>query len=119
MDYLAYSQYTANQRSTDIDDAFVQSMVPAVREALDRLDILAFVHQSDSWPVGMEDDGIRPVDHPYRDEVDSIFKQIYREHRFDILPQVNQPLLIELVGPPDDRLLQLSRAVEQRAGLSS
>ena len=81
--------------------------------------ILAFVPQSDSWPVGMEDDGIRPVDHPYRDEVDSIFKQIYREHRFDILPQVNPPLLIELVGPPDDRLLQLSRAVEQRAGLSS
>jgi hypothetical protein len=80
---------------------------------------MTFVPQSDSWPVGMEDDGIRPVDHPYRDEVDSIFKQIDREHRFDILPQVNPPLLIELVGPPDDRLLQLSRAVEQRAGLSS
>jgi hypothetical protein len=119
VDYLAYPQYTANQRSTDIDDAFVQSMVPAVREALDRLDILAFVPQSDSRPVGMEDDGIRPVDHPNRTDVDAIFKQIYREKRFNILPQVNPPLLIELVGPPEERLLQLSHAVEQRADLSS
>jgi hypothetical protein len=116
VDYLAYSQYTANQRSTDIDDAFVQSMVPAVREALD---ILAFVPQSDSWPVGMEDDGIRPVDQPYRADVDAIFKQIYRDSRFNIMPLVNSPLLIELVGTPEERLRQLSDAVEKRAGLSS
>ena len=51
-------------RHSDIDEAFVLSMVPAVREALDRLDSLAFVPQSDRWPVGMEDDGIRPVTTP-------------------------------------------------------
>ena len=113
VDYIAYSQYTANQRSTDIDDDFVMSMVSAVRESLDRLDILAFVPQSDDWPVAMEDDGIRPVDHSYRDEVDAIFKQIYRDGRFDILPKKSPPLLIELVGSPEHRLLQLAQAVEQ------
>jgi hypothetical protein len=113
VDYIAYSQYTANQRSTDIDDDFVMSMVSAVRESLDRLDILAFVPQSDDWPVAMEDDGIRPVDHSYRDEVDAIFKQIYRDGRFDILPKTSPPLLIELVGSPEHRLLQLAQAVEQ------
>jgi len=113
VDYIAYSQYTANQRSTDIDDDFVMSMVSAVRESLDRLDILAFVPQSDDWPVAMEDDGIRPVDHSYRDEVDAIFKQIYRDGRFDILPTKSPPLLIELVGSPEHRLLQLAQAVEQ------
>jgi AAA domain len=113
VDYIAYSQYTANQRSTDIDDDFVMSMVSAVRESLDRLDILAFVPQSDNWPVAMEDDGIRPVDHSYRDEVDAIFKQIYRDGHFDILPKMSPPLLIELVGSPEHRLLQLAQAVEQ------
>jgi hypothetical protein len=113
VDYIAYSQYTANQRLTDIDDDFVLSMVSAVRESLERLDILAFVPQSDDWPVAMEDDGIRPVDHSYRDEVDAIFKQIYRDGRFDILPQKSSPLLIELVGSPEHRLLQLAQAVEQ------
>jgi hypothetical protein len=113
VDYIAYSQYTANQRLTDIDDDFVLSMVSAARESLERLDILAFVPQSDDWPVAMEDDGIRPVDHSYRDEVDAIFKQIYRDGRFDILPKKSSPLLIELVGSPEHRLLQLAQAVEQ------
>lgn len=87
VDYIAYSQYTANKGSSDINDAFVDSMISAVRESLDRLDILAFVPKSQEWPVQMQADGIRPIDHEYRDEVDAIFKQIYREGRFGVMPQ--------------------------------
>ena len=42
VDYIAYSQYTANYQTTDIDDAFVQMMVPAVRRSLQQLDWLVF-----------------------------------------------------------------------------
>ncbi len=111
VDYLAYSQYTANQATTDIDDAFVASMVPAVRESLDHLDILAFVPKSEAWPVAMEEDGIRPVDHAYRDDVDAIFKEIYRDGRFDVMPRAHAPRLIELVGPAEQRLDQLTHAI--------
>jgi hypothetical protein len=113
VDYLAYSQYTANCRTTDIDDAFVQSMTPAVRESLDRLDILAFVPSSEAWPVAMEEDGIRPVDHAYRDEVDAIFKQIYREGRFGIMPEKKAPHLVELCGSREQRLEQLQAAIAE------
>jgi len=113
VDYLAYSQYTANQGSTDIDDAFVQSMVPAVRESLDHLDILAFVPGSEEWPVAMEDDGIRPVDYAYRDEVDAIFKEIYREGRFQVFPEKDSPRLVELCGPREKRLSQLREAIDE------
>lgn len=113
VDYIAYSQYTANQGRTDIDPAFVESMVPAVRESLDHLDILAFVPKSDAWPVAMEADGIRPVDHGYRDEVDAIFKQIYREGRFQVLPEKKGPRLIELWGPSEQRLNQLQQAMDE------
>jgi len=41
----------------------------------------------------MEEDGIRPVDHAYRDEVDAIFKEIYREGRFDVMPREHAPRL--------------------------
>ena len=112
VDYLAYSQYTANQGSTDIDAAFVESMVPAVRESLDHLDILAFVPRSEDWPVAMEDDGIRPVDYAYRDEVDAIFKEIYREGRFQVFPEKNSPLLVELAGSRETRLSQLQEAID-------
>lgn len=113
VDYLAYSQYTANQGASDIDSAFVASMLPAVREALDHLDILAFVPKSEAWPVEMEADGIRPVDYAYRDEVDAIFKQIYREGRFGVMPAVNPPLMLELVGSRTQRLDQLRQAIAE------
>jgi AAA domain len=112
IDYIAYSQYTADQGTTDIDDTFVKSMVPIVKESLDHLDILGFVPKSETWPVEMEADGIRPVDLAYRDEVDSIFKQIYREGRFDVLPARNGPLLVELSGARQQRLQQLQQAIE-------
>jgi hypothetical protein len=113
VDYIAYSQYTANKGSSDIDDAFVESMIPAVRESLDRLDILAFVPKSKEWPVEMQEDGIRPIDHEYRDEVDAIFKQIYREGRFGVMPHKNPPHFVELFGARQQRLNQLQQAIDE------
>ncbi len=112
VDYLAYSQYTADQHTTDINDDFVLSMVSAVRESLDHLDILAFVPKSAEWPVAMESDGIRPVDDEYRDAVDAIFKQMFREGRYDAIPRAGGPRVVELWGPRQQRLEQLQAAVD-------
>ncbi len=110
VDYIAYSQYTADKKTTDIDDAFVNAMVPRVRETLQRLDLVVFVPMTERWPVDMEDDGIRPVDLAYRAEVDAIFKQIYRDERFSVMPDINQPKLIELWGSREQRLDRLQQA---------
>ena len=110
VDYIAYSQYTADKKTTDIDDAFVEAMVPRVKETLQRLDLIVFVPMTDRWPVDMEDDGIRPVDLPYRAEVDAIFKQIYRDERFSVMPDKNRPKLIELWGSREQRLDRLQQA---------
>jgi hypothetical protein len=48
--------------------------------------------------------------------VDGIFKQIYRDGRFDVMPAENAPLLVELVGPRKERLAQLQAAIVQRGG---
>ena len=111
VDYIAYSQYTADKGTTDIDDTFVEAMVPRVRETLQRLDLLVFVPMTDLWPVDMEDDGIRPVDLPYRAEVDAIFKQIYRDKRYDVMPKHDAPKLIELWGSREERLERLNQAL--------
>ena len=110
VDYIAYSQYTADKKTTDIDDAFVDAMVPRVKETLQRLDLVVFIPMTNRWPVDMEDDGIRPVDLPYRAEVDAIFKQIYRNERFSVMPDKNRPKLIELWGSREQRLDQLQQA---------
>ena len=111
VDYIAYSQYTANHGKTDIDNRFVDSMVPIVREALERLDLIVFLPITDQWQVSLEDDGIRPVDHAYRTEVDKLFKQIYRENRFDIMPIRDPPRLIELWGSPEARIEKLAAVI--------
>jgi len=61
----------------------------------------------------MQADGIRPIDHEYRDEVDAIFKQIYREGRFGVMPHKNPPYFIELFGPRQQRLDQLQQAIDE------
>lgn len=113
IDYIAYSQYTADQGTTDIDESFVESMIPAVKEALDCIDLLAFVPRSDAWPINLENDGIRPVDEAYRDEVDEIFKQIYRHGRYGLFPRSGGPTLIELDGPPGQRITQIEEAIRE------
>ena len=110
VDYIAYSQYTADKKTTDIDDAFVDAMVPRVKETLQRLDLVVFIPMTNRWPVEIEDDGIRPVDLPYRAEVDAIFKQIYRDERFSVMPDKNRPKLIELWGSREQRLDRLQQA---------
>ena len=110
VDYIAYSQYTADKKTTDIDDAFVSAMVPRVKETMQRLDLIAFVPMTDRWPVEMEDDGIRPVDLAYRSEVDAIFKQIYRNDRYSLMPEMNRPKLVELWGSREERIKQLEQA---------
>ena len=112
IDYLAYSQYTAETGKTDIDSDFVLSMVDAVRESLDHLDILAFVPSSMEWPVLIEEDGIRPLDVEYRDSVDLIFKKIYRENLYNLSPVFRNLKLIELIGDQTQRLHQIQEAIE-------
>ncbi len=114
VDYIAYSQYTANHGTTDINDAFVESMIPIVREALKRIDVLIFLPITEKWTVQMEDDGIRPVDHPYREEVDALFKEIYRNGRFEIMNIENGPRLIELWGPPEERINKLAQIIAEK-----
>jgi hypothetical protein len=45
--------------------------------------------------------------------VDEIFKQIYRDRRFDVMPTENAPLLVELEGPREQRLEQLQAAIKK------
>lgn len=115
VDCIAYCQYTANHGTTDIDDQFVESLAERVRNSLQKLDLLIFLPITSQWPVVMENDGIRPIDLPCRDEVDAIFKQIDRDQRFSVMPINNPPVLIELWSAREDRLNSLEQAIDDLA----
>lgn len=106
VDYIAYSIYTAHHRQTDLDMAFVESLVKPVRESLKFLDLLVFVPVSREHPMHLENDGIRPIDKHYRWDVDHQFKRIYREGLYDLMSEKGAKL-VEVTGSREDRLEQL------------
>ena len=71
-------------------------MLPHARESIQHLDLLVWLPITNAWPVEMEDDGIRPIDLPSRDDVDAILKQICREQRVGVMNDCNAPVFIEL-----------------------
>ncbi len=108
VDYLAYSLYTAHYHQTDLDMAFVESLIDPIREGLEFIDMVIFISINTKHLVNIEDDGIRPVDASYRTEVDKIFKKIYFENSYKIMPKKNAPKLIELWGTPEERIQKIS-----------
>ncbi len=106
VDYIAYSLYTARHKQTDIDGAFVASLLEPVREALRFLDLIVFVPVSHQHPMHLEADGIRPVDKEYRWEVDRHFKRLYRDGLYDLFGEAG-PRVLEVQGSRDERIEQL------------
>ena len=106
VDYIAYSIYTAHHKQTDLDAAFVESLVAPVRDSLRFLDVLVFVPVTNKHPIHLEDDGIRLVDKDYRWEVDRHFKRLYRDGLYDLLDG-QQVKLVEVTGSREERIEQL------------
>lgn len=108
-DYIPYASYTVDYGHTDIDTMFIKSLYPLVQDALKNLDLIVFIPISAQHPIALEDDGHRPTHDIYRDWVDKAFKKLYRENLQAIMPPVNAPRVIEIVGDRQTRLRQLNK----------
>ena len=86
-------------------------MLEPTLECLSCLDLLVFIPKTDEAPVHLEDDGIRPIDHAYRDAMDRIFKQIYRDGRYGLSSSPQVPPVIELWGSREERIHKLEQAI--------
>ncbi len=106
IDYIAYSIYTAHHKQTDLDAAFVGSLIEPVRQVLQVLDLIVFVPVSQKHPMHLENDGIRLVDKEYRWEVDRHFKHLYRDGLYELFDGKG-PKLVEVTGPREERIDQL------------
>ena len=115
VDYLPYSLYAANYGKTDIDLAFVESLVGSISDSLEFIDIIAYVPITDKHQVEIEDDGIRLIDPGYRKEVDDSFKEIYLGNRFNLFGKKNSPVLLEVWGDRAQRIQQLEDCIASLA----
>ena len=103
--------YTARKGQTDLNRAFVKSLVAPIRQSLQHIDLIVFVPISTQHPMHLENDGIRPLDKEYRTAVDRDFKRVYRDALYDLFSERGAPRLVKVTGSREDRISQLRRLV--------
>ena len=108
LDNLVYSMWACEQPDSDIDEDFVKSCMPLVRESFRNLDIIFFVPITKVAPIGIVEDGIRDTKQEVIEEVDHIFKAVHRDHEHN--PKTNifivddKPAIIEVFGNRRERI---------------
>ena len=108
LDNLVYSMWACEQNNSDIDEEFVSSCIPLVRESFRNLDIIFFIPITKVAAVETVEDGIRDTDQKIIEEVDHIFKAVHRDHEHN--PKTNifvvddKPAIIEVFGDRRERI---------------
>jgi hypothetical protein len=105
VDMLAYSLYAKEEKQTDLDEAFLQSL----REigciyCREFLDAILFVPIRDDYPIQFENDGVRPTDGGYRERVDAHFKSVYQTLDLGIP-------IVEIQGPRSARIVTVANHI--------
>jgi predicted ATPase len=102
-DMLAYSLYAWEERKTDLDAGFLQSLRDiACIYSREFLDAILFIPMRPDYAIDFEDDGVRPTDDGYRERVDSHFKRLYKELDLQI------PVL-EIQGSRQERITAIAQ----------
>ena len=108
LDNLVYSMWACEQEGNDIDEDFVSSCLPLVRESFRNLDIIFFVPITKAAPISIVEDGVRDTNQKVIEEIDYIFKAVHRDHEHN--PKTNifvvddKPAIIEVFGNRRERV---------------
>lgn len=109
IDNIAYSLYSYDKNLSDIDEEFIESCVPLVKESMRFLDIIFYIPYDAS--VKIEDNGSRETDPEYIQQVDAILRQIEYQ---SLQPSSvffhtdDRPAIIQITGQPRERIRQAS-----------
>ena len=108
LDNLVYSMWACEQEGNDIDEEFISSCIPLVRESFRDLDIIFFVPITKVAPIGIVEDGIRDTSQQIIEEIDNIFKAVHRDHeenpKTNIFIVDDKPPIIEVFGNRRERI---------------
>ena len=108
LDNLIYSMWACEKSDNNIDEKFVESCIPLVRESLRDLDIIFFVPITKVAPVEVVEDETRDTEQHIIEEIDYIFKAVHRDHEHN--PKTNlfvaddKPPIIEVFGNRRERV---------------
>ncbi len=83
-----------------IADSILHDYLDDIREAVNSIDIIAFLPLDEQSPDHLSDD----EDPEFRVLVDHILKELYRSDSLDLFPNLDQPLILEISGMREERV---------------
>ena len=108
LDSIIYSIWGSTKADSDIDDKFIEKCLPVVRKALTNLDIIFFTPITKVAPVKIESDGLRETNQQYIEEIDNLFKAVYRDYaenpKSQFFMKDDRPGIIEVFGNRKERI---------------
>ena len=108
LDNLVYSMWATEQSKLDIDEEFVKSCIPNVRESFSNIDIIFFTPITKCASVEIEEGDLRDVDSKIIEEIDNIFKAMHREYMTNdtsvFFVKDDKPGIIEVFGNRRERI---------------
>ena len=117
LDNLVYSLYSYDKGLSDIDEEFIESCIPIIKEAMRFIDIVLYIPKLGD--VKIEDDGNRETDPEFVNEIDKMLLQI--EHQALQPASVffhtdDRPAFIRISGEPRERIRQASLYITDDGG---
>ena len=103
VDFIAYAMYITDEEHTYVNDSIIAEKFPAIKEALENLDLIVFLPITKSYEM----DDVHHEDIEYRQAIDRNFRKLYFDEVCDIFPGYQQPKIIELYGNRNDRIKKL------------
>ena len=104
IDFIAYMMHFADGDGFDLADSDISDYFEQVVEAVQTLDLIVFL------PLGPECQiEYFEADSDMRGAVDQNFKRLYRDGIYDLLPNYNNPPIIELYGDQKTALNKLQQ----------
>ena len=117
IDNLVYSLYSYDKGLSDIDEEFIESCIPIIKESMRFLDIVLYIPKLGD--VQIEENGTRETDPEFIEEIDKMLIQI--EHQA-LQPSSaffhtdDRPAFIRITGEPRERIRQASLYITDDGG---
>ena len=100
LDNFVYSLWAFDKGVGGIDEAFIKSCIPKVRESLSNLDTIFWIPYSNK--IGIKQDSLRETDVTYIKEIDELFRSIYDQwmvnDKFYLFNPEDRPAIIEITS---------------------
>jgi len=117
LDNLVYTMWL--NAKNKVKDSFVEETIKLVRESLTFYDILFFLPISKQSPIIFEAGPNRSNSSEYRDEIDCIFKALYKQYTacnnvyFPFKHKDGSPALIEIFGNRQERIELVKQYIQE------